>query len=1505
MKCPRCDYQPAYAVVQCPRCGDTFDAGKLEELGHLTHLRARLKAWQEAGLLSPEAAAATLEATEEEIVATKLALGLLAPSVPARPEPVAAAAPTMPQLPPAAQLPTTVPSTLAPKPLAPVEVAHGAPPPRPALPTIAEVGRAFSWSQVGTYLLSERTLHVLLALGTLLILASGVVISTLNPTGLEALPHLAVMIATTLVFYSIGYLVRRQLRLTTTGATLLAIGGAFVPLDIWTVGQEGFLSWEPAAVWLLASLVCLPIYFGSHAIVRDRSFAVFTALAGGSELLALLNWLGVSLEGGFGALVALALLYVGLASRLRATWPLLAWALFWVARIATPLLLLALTTGKYASLIWQLTWGRAPSHGFGASVVVAWWLGVAFYGLVARLFGRRRHEVLAAWSVPIAVLLTLAETSLDARWYSVVLGLLAVGYLLVGRLGLHLPRNRTIPYRTSDLFDEPVYQVAFTLSVVAIGWSSPSRPSLIAALLVVSLGYALAAHLLGQRVWAYLSTYLLPIAFALTLDERAVGGETRPLLWTILAGLLLTAAELVVRRTGEARRPFGETIVGRGAWRSRFGAPLFSAGYAVGSWGLASAVAWHLGAPVVVEMRAVSTVVTLALLTLVVIATASAVTRRTSGFLYLATWLFFLPFNTLTEMAFNRLGLALHEGAWAEVLGGLAVAYLILALVVDRFGGHYAKPFYLVSYSLSVAIMVLSSLDLAANVRMVGLSLIIYAASAWLVYRGRHPSHQWLVASLFHDPISPLFQAARAAFLYLVAWLFPFWLLLLLGLLFPSPDVAGAGLILSILAPLYVALGLGFRRIQAEYRLPWYIAGYALAVAGPLVATPDPNLRIITLGISTALFAVSAYLFRRAAWTYLVALLLPVLLLLAFQRFGVPTRWNGLGLITLALADGAVGLTLHHGITRRLLMPIRDKIGPYALPFFVIGYALNAIGLGLVVNQDRGLTTIGFALAALSYLGSAYVFRHGWFGYPLAATLAATYVEALLLLPLAEPYRGLGLLPGLTACLVIGEVLRRKLDRRDGDSADPTDVVAGVRIGRWSTPFYLALYLGTLAVPSYSRSSQSIWTIAWWSIVAVYVASTIIFRRPGWLYPAVLTSLVSYLATAYLLWPDLSWSHAIASLVVPTWLLFWSAYAVARAKVRSGNESLPELGVARALTHPWSAPLTHLGLGLLVLSTLGAVPNPSAGLVVALAYAGLTMVFAFVWPGQIEPWASLGFATIALDRGLAVLNVPTQTQPRYWALAALVLAIIHLIYITSSPVRKIFIPWRRPVYTFSLGVAILATALALLLYLDLRTSPTLRLLSEVVALVGLSLVAHGFSWRERRLGYLGVALLEASYMLQLVLADIGQPQLFVLPAGIYLLAIAYLEWRRGTGAGIKAAIESGALAIMLGTSVLQAIGFLGAGYDRYVYDTSLLVESLIFLGLGAALRWKRTFFAAALAIVVDVAILLADPIRATNTWYLLGTVGTLLIAFVVFLERRRQQIPLWIEDWRKRLEDWS
>jgi hypothetical protein len=118
-------------------------------------------------------------------------------------------------------------------------------------------------------------------------------------------------------------------------------------------------------------------------------------------------------------------------------------------------------------------------------------------------------------------------------------------------------------------------------------------------------------------------------------------------------------------------------------------------------------------------------------------------------------------------------------------------------------------------------------------------------------------------------------------------------------------------------------------------------------------------------------------------------------------------------------------------------------------------------------------------------------------------------------------------------------------------------------------------------------------------------------------------------------------------------------------------------------------------------------------------------------------------------------------------------------------------------------------------------------------------------------------------------------------------------------------LEFGALTGRLVGPRLQAGGWFGAGLERYVCETFLLLESLALIGLGAALHWKRSFFGGSLAMVADVCLLLADPVRAMNTWYLVLAIGLAMVGLVVFIERYRQRIPAWVGDWRQWLEVWE
>lgn len=51
-----------------------------------------------------------------------------------------------------------------------------------------------------------------------------------------------------------------------------------------------------------------------------------------------------------------------------------------------------------------------------------------------------------------------------------------------------------------------------------------------------------------------------------------------------------------------------------------------------------------------------------------------------------------------------------------------------------------------------------------------------------------------------------------------------------------------------------------------------------------------------------------------------------------------------------------------------------------------------------------------------------------------------------------------------------------------------------------------------------------------------------------------------------------------------------------------------------------------------------------------------------------------------------------------------------------------------------------------------------------------------------------------------------------------------------------------------------------------------------------------------------IGILLIDPLRDLSTWSLAAILGFTMIALVIFIERQRQQIPLWLGAWRTRLE---
>jgi hypothetical protein len=1708
MNCPSCAYQSPYAAMRCPQCRAIFDSEAVETLGHLVYLRERLEAWKLAGLIGAKDAAEVLRLADQEIntlgeklVPVPLAVGaptasiVVAPAQPVAvpvsvvgegvadhlPEPHVHAYPPpharngaaahgagLIEPPDVADLAEDEEPALAAASLA--DVAQGPAEARP-VPAVTAVpaGPAFEWRNVGTYLLSERTLHGLLGLGAFLILASGVVISTLNPTGLGPFSHLAAVVATTLLFFAAGYFVRQRLHLTIAGATLLGIAGAFVPLTIWTLGQRQILDWETGAIWLLASLVSLPLYLAAQRILRDRTFALLAALAGGSALLAVLNWLGVPLEWGLAALVLLAIGYVRLAWRLGDATAGLGWAFTWTSRVATPLLLVALLFAKLGADAWLMVAGRPLGGWYEYAIGAGWWLGVLFYVQAVRLYHRRRDLFAVAWLLPVAYLLTLTKAPWGAAWYNACFAMLALGYLLEGYRRLTFTptlsqeeKGQGLPSPVHGrgaggegylaLARQPFLQVAMVLALVAACWPAQILASRVVTLYLLAGLCVAGTVLLRVRVPAWIGMLLLAVAFGQHLEYAALASEARPLAWAILSAVLLAAGEMAVRRTGEGDRPLLATIFGlrRGGsaeWRSLLGAPLFAAGYAVSLVALLLALDGYWQAPVANGARKLGTTPILGFVLLLATLAASSVARRTGFFLYFVVWLALIPIGATAVNIRDWLGRQPYDPDAAKLLSAVSLAYLVIAWLVDRGRentGRYARPIYLAAYLLLPVAMLISSLDRYVALQVVGFSIAVYVASAWLAHVERFPSWEQLVVRLSGSATSPVARAVRTFWLYLAVWLLPGWVLILAGLW--SPPLATYALVMSGLALIYPAVGLWIKRIRPEYRWPWYLGGYALSAMAPLVALTDTTVGPIVLTLSVGLYVASAIVGRRSGWLYPVAVLVPVVLWWALGSLGLFDRWYGIGLVALGLAYGGLGLLLQPlGLQRAATTApddapaassdsrwvIRGRIGSYALPFFVVGYALSALGMARAANQERALltlafalgagqfalstvifrqplfgwvtalaaagaclaslasydrwygvglvalaivygivgigvhllctgqrrlpirgrvsayglpflvvgyalgvfgliwaslhdaghdaerslTTLAFGLAVGQYAATAFVFRQPLFGWVTAALFSATYVIGLPLTPLDPAQRGLQLVPGGLLALLIGEGLRR--------------VAGGGRVTAWSAPWLLVTCAAAVAAPMLSYGgAQQPWTLAWWGGTLLLALLTALLREPLGLYPTLIFGSVAFLATGYLVQPTLPTTRSFATLAALTWLFLGVAFGLERrwpAGLRASAYlttvlkralfSFADSDPLRRATHrqllasasgsivPWVVPLRVAGWATLLVACVGSLPSAQDGLAATAALTVLLVALTLAEGAAGYAWLSLGVGALALVQALRVNGITVDRQPPYWAAASVAVVLVGLWLRTVCQPRVAI--WVQPLGWTSLVLAGGGVIVATLVQVAQPGRDTIQLLALTIALAGLTTIGHAFWRRDQHLIYGGVGLLEVGLFMELVFFDVGQPQAFALPAGAYLLMIAYLEWRRGASKTVKRLLELAALALLLGVSLLQAVGFIGDGHDRYVYDTFLLLESAVILALGAVLRWRYTFFLGAVALVADVIILLADPLRALNTWYLVALIGLMLIGAVIWIERQRQQIPLWLEAWRVRLEHWD
>jgi hypothetical protein len=187
---------------------------------------------------------------------------------------------------------------------------------------------------------------------------------------------------------------------------------------------------------------------------------------------------------------------------------------------------------------------------------------------------------------------------------------------------------------------------------------------------------------------------------------------------------------------------------------------------------------------------------------------------------------------------------------------------------------------------------------------------------------------------------------------------------------------------------------------------------------------------------------------------------------------------------------------------------------------------------------------------------------------------------------------------------------------------------------------------------------------------------------------------------------------------------------------------------------------------------------------------------------------------------------------------------------------------------------------------------------SVLALLGLLYIAVAFTHRSVRLSYLAIGMLLAAWLLYAFYIqqwdESAHVQWYTIPAGLYLLGIAYAEWRRGQRF-LARWLDYSAMFLMLGSLFWQTLLF------GWVYALLLGTEGFSAFWWGSARRLRRFFYAGMIGVILATLGQLINSLRSINQWIVFGIIGLLLVVVAVVVERKLENIKAWQEV----LESWE
>ena len=1537
MECPACSYQNREPLLRCPSCGRFYDRAELEKLHHLRFLRARLQSWREQGvrLVFPGRTindiSRVISDIDQEITETGERIGIHG-------GPAEAAAPAAPRpQEPSAHTPTVVPQPSVP----PRHPALARPPvgartvqarfeAAPRAEGLRWSSPSISWAKVGEALLSRRSLQAFLYIGAVLFVVSALVLVVRLWDDLHWAGRQAILAAGMVGLFWVGYQVREKMGLWLSGGAIMDIAALWVPLNV-AVLLFQFMGWEGGASvpgldiplglapvgWMTIALVSAPV----HAYLSYRFNLLFlvhtAAIAGAGAVIAALAALGAPVGWQLAGASFLSPLYAVLGAflakreRPAAAAHLMAFTHFTVRAVSMAIAVMA-------------SLDEAP---WGAFTAVTWAL-FAFYATSYWVDKKEAHRHLTAVALPLAVLTTLAvHTPIPMAWYNVVLVSGAAVYMgavkLLQSRGVWPKTEWKAAIGAYSISINPADAVVGAMSIAAVAWPIATVPSAATTIYALAALTALGAALNRNERLAIASTVFLFTAVGLTLYWTEAGLHWRAMALAPLALLFLAGSEVGLALTGQRGRRTREILDPANAQSmvesgpsGAFVRPFFVSG-------AASAIAAMIfgafdlftvgGGATDGEGGGLQFVgADPAPWTYLMVAGLLGVWAyfRRNNIFSLAAALSFLAFVLLLSERGFFLEVDLTQEWLFMVLGVLSAPYLIIGLVLDRVRSDHSKVFHAVGHALLLAAVFGTIPHKDLSVAAVGIAAAAYAFSAYLTHR--NSSH-----SLGN------FIGAYASSLFIYLAIGTAAALVMLGVSYADPGpgwygLAAAGLSTAILVYGHAAQARGWsQHIHLHGRL--YGIGVAWSAAAVGVSATDPTLRVAVSGLLALVYLGSAGYTRQALWVYPASILVATAMAFAMLRADIQPGMIGVGLTGLAALMGAASLARRPDGDRSWSRAALIAPESAALPLTLVGALAALAGVGLAGADAKPVAVAALAVSSVYFLTSAVYFRTGWLLYPMVGLLAASYGVGLTISGVETSYYGVLVLPGTALSMIIGLILSqypRLGSPKDWFLRTRSHIQTFSNIPSWlgepAAPFVLAAYAGSLAAISASAGTE-------WPLFGAFLAAAFLFgysawryRAPLWMFAALAAVHGAFLRLLFNVDENMSTGEVGGYWVLLTALLALGGALAAR------NWSTIVLNVIkgrppsiRDAASDWTLPWASFALLGAPVSTALASFDPMTGLLAGLVYGAALGGIAFYVRSEWTAWASLAFLGLGFGHGMDLANVPALDIPIYIAAIAVVITALRYARRLSSAElgSPITDSWNRPLRYASYAIFVCVPFIGLGLWgSNGGATDDLQPLVLTLAVVGLGLAGAAYVDRLKRMAYVGVAVLIASYMTQLVIFDQGQPQLFVGPAALFLLAVTYFErqYRRSMPV---AAIEAAGILLLLGVTFLQSLGLFTYGVDGHIYGFILAFESLAVIAWGAALRWKRPFFGGIAAFGANLVVLIFNPLvqagSPTLMWAIFGGLGAVLLAAAAYLERNREKTSAAFRRIADRLDTWE